>query len=252
MAMKGVLRPGHIQLRVLDLEESVTFYKDVLGLVETGRDKQGRVYFKAWDERDHSSVILRQADRAGIDFFGFKVDSKATLDKFDRDLRAYGLKTERLPAGDLLETGERVRFELPSGHLIELYAEKKEVGNGLPEMNPGPNMLGNTYAYIPLSVSLNDDKVILHANLGWLKDKASGQNNLSWGVGGEFKVHARLLGIAETFGDNRSMSYGQVGVRYSVRPDLFQVDATIGQQLSGPGKNHWVSFGIRYTPDKLF
>ena len=121
-----------------------------------------------------------------------------------------------------------------------------------PEINPGPNMLGNTSAYIPLSVSLNDDKVILHANLGWLKDKASGQNNLSWGVGGEFKVHARLLGIAETFGDNRSMSYGQVGVRYSVRPDLFQVDATIGQQLSGPGKNHWVSFGIRYTPDKLF
>ena len=121
-----------------------------------------------------------------------------------------------------------------------------------PEINPGPNMLGNTYAYIPLSVSLNDDKVILHANLGWLKDKASGQNNLSWGVGGEFKLHARLLGIAETFGDNRSMSYGQVGVRYSVRPDLFQVDATIGQQLSGPGKNHWVSFGIRYTPDKLF
>lgn len=121
-----------------------------------------------------------------------------------------------------------------------------------PEINPGPNMLGNTYAYIPLSVSLNDDKVILHANLGWLKDKASGQNNLSWGVGGEFKLHARLLGIAETFGDNRSMSYGQVGVRYSVRPDLFQVDATIGQQLSGPGKNHWLSFGIRYTPDKLF
>lgn len=121
-----------------------------------------------------------------------------------------------------------------------------------PKINPGPNMLGNTYAYVPLSVSLNDDKVILHANLGWLKDKASGQNNLSWGVGGEFKLHARLLGIAETFGDNRSMSYGQVGVRYSVRPDLFQVDATIGQQLSGPGKNHWVSFGIRYTPDKLF
>ncbi|MBL8427420.1 MAG: hypothetical protein JNM16_08135, partial [Dechloromonas sp.] len=25
-----------------------------------------------------------------------------------------------------------------------------------PEINPGPNMLGNTYAYIPLSVSLND------------------------------------------------------------------------------------------------
>jgi catechol 2,3-dioxygenase len=136
MAMKGVLRPGHIQLRVLDLEESVTFYKDVLGLVETGRDKQGRVYFKAWDERDHNSVILRQADMAGVDFFAFKVDGKASLDKFDADLRAYGLATERIAAGELLETGERVRFELPTGHKIELYAEKTDVGNGMPYLNP--------------------------------------------------------------------------------------------------------------------
>ena len=64
-----------------------------------------------------------------------------------------------------------------------------------PEINPGPNMLGNTCAYIPLSVSLNDDKVILHANLGWLKDKASGQNNLSWGVGSSSNC-IKLLGIA--------------------------------------------------------
>ncbi|MDZ4253350.1 MAG: catechol 2,3-dioxygenase [Sulfuritalea sp.] len=136
MAMTGVLRPGHIQLRVLDLEESVKFYGDVLGLVETGRDTQGRVYFKAWDERDHNSVILRQADTAGVDFYAFKVDGKASLDKFDVDLRAYGVATERIAAGDLLETGERVRFTLPTGHLIELYAEKTDVGNGMPYLNP--------------------------------------------------------------------------------------------------------------------
>ncbi len=138
MAMTGVLRPGHAQVRVLDLDEAVHFYRDVLGLVETGRDSQGRVYFKCWDERDHSSYIIRKADSAGIDFFGFKVLDRATLDRLDADLRAYGVPTERIPAGELLETGERVRFELPSGHLIELYAEKKAVGNGLPMVNPGP------------------------------------------------------------------------------------------------------------------
>jgi hypothetical protein len=121
-----------------------------------------------------------------------------------------------------------------------------------PEINPGPNMLGNTYAYIPLSISLNDDEIILHANLGWLKDKSSGLHSASWGVGGEFKMHAKLLGIAETYGDNRGMSYGQIGIRYSVIPDLFQLDATVGQQLSGEGNSHWISFGIRYTPDRLF
>lgn len=138
MALTGVMRPGHAQIRVLDLEESVKFYRDVLGLVETGRDKQGRVYFKCWDERDHNSFVIRQADKAGIDFFAFKVRDAATLAKLDADLRAYGLHTERIAAGEMLETGERIRFELPSGHQVELYAEKKHVGNGLGQTNPMP------------------------------------------------------------------------------------------------------------------
>ena len=138
MAMTGVLRPGHISLRVLDLEEGINFYKNTLGLVETGRDDQGRVYFKAWDERDHNSVLIREAEQAGVDFFAFKVADKATLEKLDGDLQAFGLTTERIPAGEMLETGERVRFKIPSGHFIELYAEKTDVGNGQPYVNPNP------------------------------------------------------------------------------------------------------------------
>lgn len=136
MSMTGVLRPGHAAIRVLDLEEGVNFYKNVLGLLETGRDNQGRVYFKAWDERDHNSLVIRQADRPGIDFFAFKVQSKAVLEKLDADLKAYGVVTERIPAGEMLHTGERVRFKIPTGHLIELYAEKTDVGNGMPYVNP--------------------------------------------------------------------------------------------------------------------
>ena len=136
MSMTGVLRPGHAAIRVLDLEQGVNFYKNVLGLLETGRDNQGRVYFKAWDERDHNSLVIRQADRPGIDFFAFKVQSKAVLEKLDADLKAYGVTTERIPAGEMLHTGERVRFKIPTGHLIELYAEKTDVGNGMPYVNP--------------------------------------------------------------------------------------------------------------------
>lgn len=138
MALTGVLRPGHMQLRVLDMEDSVKFYRDVVGLVETGRDTSGRVYFKCWDERDHNSLILRQADTAGVDFFAFKVLDEATLDKLEKDLQDYGVKTERIPAGELMATGERVRFEIPTGHQIELYAKKTDVGNGMPYTNPDP------------------------------------------------------------------------------------------------------------------
>ena len=39
MNSKPVSRPGHVALRVLDLEESVHHYVNVIGLIETGRDK---------------------------------------------------------------------------------------------------------------------------------------------------------------------------------------------------------------------
>lgn len=143
MAMTGVLRPGHAQIRVLDMDESVQFYTHVLGLVETGRDASGRVYFKTRAERDHNSVVLRQADRAGMDFFGFKVLDQATLDDLDSKLKAYGVKTERMPAGEMLETGERVRFKIPTGHTIELYAQKTDVGNATGYTNPEVDVISN-------------------------------------------------------------------------------------------------------------
>ena len=64
MALTGVLRPGHVSIRVLELEPAVKHYRDVLGLIEVARDAQNRVYLKGWDEQDHSSIILREADEA--------------------------------------------------------------------------------------------------------------------------------------------------------------------------------------------
>ena len=150
MATTGVMRPGHIQLRVLDLQESVDFYREVLGLVETGRDTAGRVYFKAWDERDHHSLILREADRAGMDYMGFKVRNRAALDQLEGDLQAFGVATERIAAGELLETGERGRFTLPTGHVMELYADKTDVGNGQPYTNPDPWIRASEHGIAPV------------------------------------------------------------------------------------------------------
>ncbi|MDH4564398.1 catechol 2,3-dioxygenase [Pseudomonas taiwanensis] len=150
MAMTGVLRPGHVQLRVMDLEAGVHHYRDVLGMLETGRDSQGRIYLKCRDEFDHHSVILREADRAGMDFVGFKVLNVATLNDLEGKLQAYGVDTHRIAAGDLLETGERVRFTTPSGHEVELYAEKTFVGNGCGEVNPTPWDPTATHGISPL------------------------------------------------------------------------------------------------------
>jgi hypothetical protein len=41
-------------------------------------------------------------------------------------------------------------------------------------------------------------------------------------------------------------------VRYSVVPNLFQVDATVGRQIGNSDSNRWFSFGLRFTPASLF
>lgn len=136
MAIKGILRPGHAALRVLDMKQAVHHYVEWVGLKETHRDDQGRVYLKAWDEHDLFSIVLREADAPGMDYLGFKVDSVATLDHYAKKLADAGVAIERIGAGELKGCGERVRFNIPSGHFLELYAEKEYVGNGLPNVNP--------------------------------------------------------------------------------------------------------------------
>ncbi len=145
MALTGVLRPGHVALRVLELEPAMKHYRDVLGLQEVARDEENkRVFLKAWDEHDHHSVVLREADEAGLDYMGWKVDSPATLKKLAGDIEASELceNLSWVPAGEHPETGERFRFTIPTGHVMELYAEKTQIGNNCgtdgPDINPDP------------------------------------------------------------------------------------------------------------------
>jgi len=137
MMSKGVIRPGHVQIRVMDVEAAVRHYRDVVGLIETHRDAGGRVYLKGWTETDRFSVVLREADSPGLDFCGFKVVSEEVLDGLAAELRAFGCKVQDIPAGELDFCGRRVRFDSPTGHDFELYAQKEQTGKwGVAPVNP--------------------------------------------------------------------------------------------------------------------
>ncbi|PSJ46408.1 catechol 2,3-dioxygenase [Zobellella endophytica] len=134
---KGVIRPGHVQLRVMNMNDALAHYRDLLGLIETDRDDQGRVYLKGWTEVDQFSVVLREADEPGMDFMAFKVLDEATLDKLHQDLLAYGVVVEDIPAGELKGCGRRLRFVAPTGHHFELFATKAQPGRyGIGNHNP--------------------------------------------------------------------------------------------------------------------
>lgn len=134
---KGVMRPGHIQLRVLDIEEALSHYRDLLGLIEVERDDQGRAYLKGWTEVDKFSVVLREADTAGMDFVSYKCLNEGVVDSLRQELIDYGCKVEDIPEGELNGCGRRVRFDSPTGHMFEIYATKEQTGKwGLSNINP--------------------------------------------------------------------------------------------------------------------
>ena len=138
MAMTGIMRPGHVQLRVLDIDEALDHYCNNMGLIETDRDDQGRVYLKCWDEQDKFSVVLEPSDSSGMNHMAFKVRNVEDLARFESNVKNFGVETTRIPAGELNGCGERVSFVAPGGHRFDLFAEKEQVGNGIPTRNPAP------------------------------------------------------------------------------------------------------------------
>ena len=136
MAITGVLRPGYVQIRVLDLAEALKHYVDRIGLelVEKGAD--GRVYLRASDEFDRHSIVLREASSAGMDYMGFKVASDIDLTRYEKRLKEAGIKVEPVAPGEQPGVGRRISFTVPTGHRIELFAQMDTSPHGPSIENP--------------------------------------------------------------------------------------------------------------------
>lgn len=133
----SIMRLGRAELKVMDLEKAVDYYSNVIGLDVVG-SSEGKVYLKAWDEYDHHSIILQEADSPGLEHMGFKVETVDELAQFEKKIEQFGLTLKRISKGTRLAEGEAIRFELPTGHQMELYADIKQLGSRTGSINPHP------------------------------------------------------------------------------------------------------------------
>lgn len=104
-----------------------------------------------------------------------------------------------------------------------------------------PLMRWSPYLNLIASFSFLDDKVVLHTNAGSLRDGPASRTRGTWGLGSEIAMSERLYAIAESYGQEGDRPSKQVGFRYWIEPNRFQVDTTLGVQYG----RTWVSFGIR-------
>jgi len=124
---RGILRLGHVDVTVTDLDLTTAYYTEVLGMEITALTDDS-VYLKCWDEEDHHSLRLRYAPQVGMDLMSFKVHHDDDLDDLENKVARYGLPVERMSKGDVLGQGESIRFATPSGQLMELVADVEKVG----------------------------------------------------------------------------------------------------------------------------
>ncbi len=136
--MSGVMRIGHASLRVMDMAAAVRHYENVLGMKRTMEDKHGNVYLKCWDEWDKYSLVLTPSDRAGLNHVAYKCEKESDLDDLKKRIEAWGIKTTMLDEGTMPSVGRMLKFNLPSGHEMRLYATKEFVGTDVGSTNPDP------------------------------------------------------------------------------------------------------------------
>src|SRR5438270_6516649 len=75
----NIVRAAYAELVVSDLERARAFYVDVLGFVVTARTAD-RLYLRGYEERLHSSLVLRQGSMGMVGHLGFRVAAPHDLD----------------------------------------------------------------------------------------------------------------------------------------------------------------------------
>jgi lactoylglutathione lyase len=122
----------HTRYRVADLEKTVGFYKDVLGLKEIRRQTSGRgsqlVFLKA--PQSDEEIELCKFDKSGpvmvgpdLTHLAFEVDD---LDKFAREAAAKGYPLSdgphRTPGGSVIAF-----IDAPEGYEVELIQRGRDL-----------------------------------------------------------------------------------------------------------------------------
>jgi 2,3-dihydroxy-p-cumate/2,3-dihydroxybenzoate 3,4-dioxygenase len=121
---------GYVALNVTDLERSVKFYRDTVGLqpVPGNADEPARFFRCDWD---HHNLMLFEGTRPGLKRIGFEMESAAQFEALFELLQNKGLKVWEVPREECarFHQGRSFRFAEPfTGATFEFYESMLEFG----------------------------------------------------------------------------------------------------------------------------
>ena len=138
---------AHAEVLTPQPEQSLAFYKDVLGLEESGREGQS-IYLRAWGEWSHHSIKLTEAAEPGLAHIGWRawsaVHLKQAVKRVDAANAGEGWNE------DSVGHGPAYKFRGPGGHLHEIFWETERYDPPAEMVSPFPN---RPQRYVPRGVA---------------------------------------------------------------------------------------------------
>ncbi|GLG00739.1 catechol 2,3-dioxygenase [Alicyclobacillus hesperidum subsp. aegles] len=111
---------GHVELLTPKPDESLWFFREVLGMEEVARQGQS-VYLRCFGDYERYSIKLTESDHAGVGHTALRAASEAALERRVQAVTMAGIEG-RWHEGDIGH-GRAYAFHGPDGHLMELYYE---------------------------------------------------------------------------------------------------------------------------------
>jgi len=111
---------GHIELLTPKLEETRSFFVDVMGMYETER-KGDSIYLRGWDDYEHHSLQLTASAQPGLGHYAFRATSPQALQR-----RVDAIEKTGLGKGwteNNVGHGRTYCFTDPDNHNMEIYYE---------------------------------------------------------------------------------------------------------------------------------
>lgn len=116
-------KPGYVALNVRNIERSVHFYRDLVGLQLEGTPTDDAAFLRVGD--DHHTLALYRSDAPGIKRMAFELETAQDLDRARDYIGQQGWEVHDVDEAEcaLLHQGPSIRFRVPDHALtFEFYA----------------------------------------------------------------------------------------------------------------------------------
>ncbi|TQS88950.1 2,3-dihydroxybiphenyl 1,2-dioxygenase [Arthrobacter sp. TS-15] len=227
-----IAKLGAAHLFTPDLEKSLWFFHDVIGLEITART-ENKVYLRAAMEREHHSLVLEAGDRPRLDHVSWRVKRPDDLEGFHEILTGNGNKVSLEAPNAEDGIGESLRFQMPTGHKFRLYydVEKPSVAEADRSV-----LLNQSYRSWNRGIGV---RRIDHVNL-WTTHEPEVQHQwLSDNLGFKLREYVQA-------------PHGRVGGWMSVTPLVHDVAVMkAGPKEATPARLHHVAFWLDNASDVL-